>query len=222
MWEAPHIEWYDPALRDRDTHVVVNADTAPTLLAALNADAARQMQLAEGAAKVRRSLMCPDCVANYVRRLAEAVRLQTGADSVLDDPASLKTLVEGVPGACAAFVDESGGSLCAFLATNSKAPREAEGDDDVDSNAPIARPVDPVDLEPRHGFADIADATIARPIDPVVLERRHGFADIADATIARPVDPVDLIPDEIWDAELEARPSGVAFQNLYLVDTARR
>ena len=156
---STQVEWYDPALRDRDTHLVVDAATAPKVLAALNADPARQMRLAEGAAKVRRSLVCPDCIADYVRRLAEAVRLQTGADAVLDDAAFLRNLVAGVPGACDAFVDETGGSLCAFLATNPKAPREAEGDDDDDSNA----------------------------------------------TVVRPTDPVDLVPDEVWDAELEDR-----------------
>ena len=61
-------------------------------------------QLALGARVVDRELVCPDCIASYLRRVAAAVTRRCFGD-VLDDAGKLAAVAASVDGACDAFME---------------------------------------------------------------------------------------------------------------------
>lgn len=86
FWDAPFVEWYFPALTDGVTHVVVNATTLAPTVRALEGGSLDAPKILEAAARVDEELVCPRCLAKYVRSLATAVRSRFNVAKVLDDP----------------------------------------------------------------------------------------------------------------------------------------
>ena len=61
-------------------------------------------QLALGARVVDRELVCPDCIASYLRRVAAAVARRCFGD-LLDDAGKLAAVAASVDGACDVFME---------------------------------------------------------------------------------------------------------------------
>ena len=61
-------------------------------------------RLIQGAKRVQDELVCPDCIARYLRRVVEAIRERVSYRYVLDDRDTILALVERAQ-ACTDFVE---------------------------------------------------------------------------------------------------------------------
>ena len=106
LWNARLVEWYYPALAHLQNVGIVDAANAVKVVEGLNdarySKARAQLQL--GARVVDRELVCPDCIAGSLRRVASAVTKRAFGDLLEDAPKLLK-VASSVAGACDAFVE---------------------------------------------------------------------------------------------------------------------
>ena len=103
-WDTPVVEWYYPGLTIDETHLVVNAASAPEVLDKANADPEALEALRRGAQEVDDEHVCAFCLADYFRRVFNAIRERVSYHLVLDDPSSVLRLAES-EGACDAFYE---------------------------------------------------------------------------------------------------------------------
>jgi len=92
MWNAPFVEHYYPALKEGETHVAFDRETAAAALAAVTPEL--RDKLVQNARKVADELLCPDCLANYWRLVVAKLREYFRLGLVLDDPARLQSALE--------------------------------------------------------------------------------------------------------------------------------
>ena len=85
-----------------ETHLSVNASTAARVIDDL--DPSTIERLIEGAKKVQDRLVCPDCIAHYLRRVVDAIRERVSYRYVLDDRDAILALAERAR-ACRDFVE---------------------------------------------------------------------------------------------------------------------
>ena len=83
---------------------MVNAASAPEALDKANADPDALEALRVGAQKVDDEHVCASCLADYFRRVFNAIRERVSYHLVLDDPSSVLRLAES-EGACDAFYE---------------------------------------------------------------------------------------------------------------------
>ena len=102
LWDAKIVEWYYAALQAGVTHLSVNASTAARVIDDL--DPASIDRLVQGAKRVQDRLVCPDCIAHYLRRVIEAIRDRVSYRYVLDDRDAILALAERAR-ACRDFVE---------------------------------------------------------------------------------------------------------------------
>ena len=102
LWDAKIVEWYYAALQAGITHLSVNASTAARVIDDL--DPTTIERLIEGAKKVQERLVCPDCIAHYLRRVVDAIRERVSYRYVLDDRDAILALAERAR-ACRDFVE---------------------------------------------------------------------------------------------------------------------
>ncbi len=135
LWDTSVVEWYYPALSSGVTHGVVNRSTAIDVISRLNADLDLVEALSRAAKRVQAELVCADCIADFVARVANRTRERMGYGSVLDDADRMLRLAKKA-GACDNFVSveigdrrneqhtyaAAGAGLCAALAGSEKAP----------------------------------------------------------------------------------------------------
>ena len=92
MWDAPYVEWYYPALAEGVTHLALNRSTA---LDAVRDVPRRTVEtMLRNAREVYDRLLCPDCLAAYMRTLVRKMRAYFRLGDVLDDPARLRRVLE--------------------------------------------------------------------------------------------------------------------------------
>ena len=104
LWDTPIVEWYYPGLETGATHLVVNAASAPEALDKANADPDALEALRAGARQVDDEHVCASCLADYFRRVFDAIRERVSYHLVLDDPSTILRLAES-EGACDAFYE---------------------------------------------------------------------------------------------------------------------
>ena len=104
LWDTPIVEWYYPGLTPGATHLVVNAASAPEALDKANADPDALEALRAGAQKVDDEHVCASCLADYFRRVFDAIRERVSYHLVLDDSSTVLRLAES-EGACDAFYE---------------------------------------------------------------------------------------------------------------------
>ena len=102
LWDAKIVEWYYAALQAGITHLSVNASTAARVIDDL--DPTTIERLVQGAKRVQDRLVCPDCIASYLRRVAAAVARRCFGD-LLDDAGKLAAVAASVDEACDVFVE---------------------------------------------------------------------------------------------------------------------
>ena len=92
MWDAPYVEWYYPALAEGVTHLALNRSTALDAVRDVPRRAVETML--RNAREVYDRLLCPDCLAAYMRTLVRKMRAYFRLGDVLDDPARLRRVLE--------------------------------------------------------------------------------------------------------------------------------
>ncbi|KAH8057642.1 hypothetical protein JL722_6730 [Aureococcus anophagefferens] len=92
MWDAPYVEWYYPALAEGVTHLALNRSTALDAVRDVPRRAVETML--RNARAVYDRLLCPDCLAAYMRTLVRKMRAYFRLGDVLDDPARLRRVLE--------------------------------------------------------------------------------------------------------------------------------
>ena len=87
LWNAPHVEWYYPALRHGHTHVAVDCGTLVDQLTYYNdpANAAAVDRLRANALKVYDEFLSPHGLARYTIELMTAIRDHHRFADILDD-----------------------------------------------------------------------------------------------------------------------------------------
>ncbi|KAH8069391.1 hypothetical protein JL721_5948 [Aureococcus anophagefferens] len=88
MWDAPYVEWYYPALAEGVTHLALNRSTALDAVRDVPRRAVETML--RNARAVYDRLLCPDCLAAYMRTLVRKMRAYFRLGDVLDDPDRLR------------------------------------------------------------------------------------------------------------------------------------
>lgn len=102
LWNNHIVEWYYAALENGVTHLSVNASTAAKVLD--DFDPASIDALISGATRVQDELVCPDCIARYLRKVIDAIRDRVSYRYVLDDRDAVLALVAKAH-ACRDFVE---------------------------------------------------------------------------------------------------------------------
>ena len=79
LWNARLVEWYYPALAHLQNVGIVDTANAVKVVEGLNDPrySKARAQLALGARVVDRELVCPDCIASYLRRVAVRAEIKT-------------------------------------------------------------------------------------------------------------------------------------------------
>ena len=79
LWNARLVEWYYPALAHLQNVGIVDTANAIKVVEGLNDPrySKARAQLALGARVVDRELVCPDCIASYLRRVMVRVEIKT-------------------------------------------------------------------------------------------------------------------------------------------------
>ena len=97
---------YYPALAHLQNVGIVDTANAVKVVEGLNDPrySKARAQLALGARVVDRELVCPDCIASYLRRVAAAVTRRCFGD-LLDDAGKLVAVAASVDKACDVFVE---------------------------------------------------------------------------------------------------------------------
>jgi len=96
FWKASFVEWYFPALQDGETHVVADKQTLVSTIERLNKDPAQQKRLVANAGRVDEELVCPQCLARYLRMVVDALRQRFSLSTVLDDPCRARDLFQSL------------------------------------------------------------------------------------------------------------------------------
>jgi hypothetical protein len=78
MWDSDIVEWYYPGLIPGESMVVVDRDTAQATVRKLNENPELMTALAAGGLRIDRELVCPHCIADYLRRAFTSIRDETG------------------------------------------------------------------------------------------------------------------------------------------------
>ena len=102
LWNNHIVEWYYAALENGVTHLAVKASTAVKVIDDL--DQASIDALTSGAKRVQDELVCPDCIARYLRKVIDAIRDRVSYRYVLDDRDAVLALIERAR-ACRDFVE---------------------------------------------------------------------------------------------------------------------
>ena len=80
IWTGPNVDekgadqWYSPALQDDHTHLVVDRDSAPVLVDAVNKDPLLRKYLLNNTKNVANRLLCPDCIVLFLFRVLRALQ----------------------------------------------------------------------------------------------------------------------------------------------------
>ena len=106
MWDTSVVEWYYPALSSGVTHAVINRSTAVDVVSRLNEDPDLVEALSRAAKRVQAELVCADCIAAHIARVANRTRERMGYGSILDDADRMLRLAKQA-GACDNFVKAS-------------------------------------------------------------------------------------------------------------------
>ena len=79
LWNARLVEWYYPALAHLQNVGIVDTANAVKVVEGLNDPrySKARAQLALGARVVDRELVCPDCIASYLRRVTVRAEIKT-------------------------------------------------------------------------------------------------------------------------------------------------
>ena len=90
LWKAPFVEWYYPALRNGETHVDVDHRSLADAVRELEAHPEKAAAILKNAKRVDAELVCPNCIARYLRLAIERVRKRFQLSKVLDDPCAAR------------------------------------------------------------------------------------------------------------------------------------
>ena len=105
MWDSDIVEWYYPGLIPGESMVVVDRDTAQATVRKLNENPELMTALAAGGLRIDRELVCPHCIADYLRRAFTMIRDETGLGEVVDDLGLVLKVASENGTACDAFVE---------------------------------------------------------------------------------------------------------------------
>ena len=104
QWVHPFVEWYHPALQHGRTHLDVSRFSVAEYVKALEADPATAQRLGANARFVHDTLLCPKCLAEFLKETFEALNTHLGQHLILDDGRRLSKLLRE-HGDCATWAE---------------------------------------------------------------------------------------------------------------------
>ena len=93
QWVHPFVEWYHPALEHGVTHLDVARYSVADYVKALEKDPETGERLGKEARRIHDTLLCPRCLAAFLKETFEAVSKHLGQALVLDDGKRLAELL---------------------------------------------------------------------------------------------------------------------------------
>ena len=105
LWDGPLLEphggasqWYTPALLENHTHVVINRDTAVSIVERIAKNDTEREHLRFNARSVADDILCPNCISDYILTTFAELRTRvwqpTGIDRLLNDPLLLRDRID--------------------------------------------------------------------------------------------------------------------------------